>query len=271
MDARFSLTTSQGNEKQIRHLRRAQTELQRNLHESQHQYANLVNQYHVLEGKLRAAEQAHAHDSAAMQRELAHARAENAQLRKQVDAHNDAVAKRMDKEGVYDHTIDQVSEAEVMQNGPSSVARFNDLIDEVVTNLMEEAKLVRQPLPEGEAPPSSDRPDTQNRLTSAISAPGVDEEKSELLLDACLHDHLVRRLYNTFFIGHVATWNFEHSGDAIESLYTMLSQQGWSSSQHFGAGIDTIFRALGHYPAVAIFDCGCDCFPRKGKSVGRGR
>lgn len=199
---------------QARSLESAHRELYAHHNQLLGNYSNLENSYAQLTRQM---------DS--LKQERAQHVAENARLRVQVEAHDQAVAARMERMNVFDNTLDQVSEAEVKDHGPSSVARLNDLLDELVAELIEAAKLICQPVPDNESATAAFNSNLNEPLLSSLAFRVREEEHKELLLDACLHGLVIKHVHAQFFAGNVATCNVQ-SAHNLEALYNKVDETG---------------------------------------------
>lgn len=123
---------------------------------------------------------------------------------------------------IFDNTVDQVSVANIKDQGSSSVATINDIVDVFVIELIEQAKTLRQALSQNGPAVKSTSPD---RLLSALFTPVADAENQELLLDACLHHLVNRELHTQFFLHDVATVSTEDAS-SINALYEDLVSRG---------------------------------------------
>lgn len=148
---------------------------------------------------------------------------ENERLKRQVDDRANAVTDRSDKLDVFGNTFDQVSEADVLNHGPTSVTGLNQLVDELILNLMEQSQLVLQSISDGGVGVPSPDAHQSDPLTVALTSGVPNEEHQEFLLDACLHSIVIQHLYERFFSGTVATYKADRS-QRLEKLYRKLDE-----------------------------------------------
>ncbi|KAJ7475091.1 hypothetical protein B0H11DRAFT_1722398 [Mycena galericulata] len=131
---------------------------------------------------------------------------------------------------VFDHRVDQVSEARIK----SGVESLNDSLDNFVMELLEagerlvvkNADLVQQ---------SPERLHDDTALLRSLAQPNLTSENRGLLLDAQLHDRLHQELYELFFSGEVASKRTDRHG-VIEAIFNELTQrEPWTVVQRWRA------------------------------------
>lgn len=131
---------------------------------------------------------------------------------------------RNDDLDVFDNTLDQVSEADVVSNGNASVERLNHSINDFVNHIIETAQTIGIPRTE---PASTELALTfigQPLLRITASLCGCDDN-APLLLDAALHDRILSDLWDTFFLSPVTTFPTA-STPGLEAAFEQMKQKG---------------------------------------------
>lgn len=187
-------------------------------------YKTLNSHHQALSDKYGHMEQSFLRENDDLKRQVSRLKYEQTQERSRVEARANMMAQRLDD--VFDNTLDQVSEADVKSHGPFSVIRLNDLVDELVTNVIEDMKTISKPRLEGGVT-SPWEPRSSNLLVSALKRSMKTNEDLELLLDAMLRDVVINRVYARFFVGQVAAWTSNQTPvPEVESLYVSIREFG---------------------------------------------
>ncbi|KAJ7117907.1 hypothetical protein C8R43DRAFT_1242033 [Mycena crocata] len=163
--------------------------------------------------------------------------AENVSLSGQLKMHRTEIKGKSGPIDVFDHRLDQVSEARVK----SGVESLNDSLDNLIMDVIEKgeelatthADLVLDS-PHREYPDSAlFRSLAQHHLTS---------ENRGLLLDAILHDNLQSELFDLFFSGDIASTRIDPSG-FLQTIFNELTQrEPWTVSQRWrGIAATSVF------------------------------
>ncbi|KAJ7736713.1 hypothetical protein DFH07DRAFT_722836, partial [Mycena maculata] len=132
---------------------------------------------------------------------------------------------------VFDHRLDQVSEAHIK----SGVESLNDSVDNLVTILLETGDQLVEKHSDLVRHPPKMNPRDDNTLLLSLAQQPLTSENQGLLLDAMLHHQVHKELYELFFPGDVASHCADPQGWFGAVFEELTRRERWTVVQRWHA------------------------------------
>lgn len=149
----------------------------------------------------------------------------------------------------FDNTLDQVSEAHVKISGHPSINGLNDSLDNLVSDVLEQAPNLAATYTGHRASIGERESDLPRAMLTALAMTDLTEDNRGLLLDASLHHIVLGYLYPLFFYGKCVAVACEET-DGLEHLFQLVTDDGAGNITIFYPLTDTIFRNMVSFAEV---------------------